>query len=48
MCIRDSNRTGQPAISIHVYGPALRTMTRYELTDAGLQVLAIDRPGAQW
>jgi hypothetical protein len=45
---RVTNHTGQPAISIHVYGPALRTMTRYELTDAGLQMLAIDRAGAQW
>jgi predicted metal-dependent enzyme (double-stranded beta helix superfamily) len=37
-----------PAISLHVYGPRLTTMTRY-LLDAGVLVtVAIDRAGTQW
>jgi predicted metal-dependent enzyme (double-stranded beta helix superfamily) len=37
-----------PAISVHVYGPALRTMTRYRLEDDQLLVAAVDRAGLQW
>jgi hypothetical protein len=43
-----TNESRQPAVSLHVYGPALRTMTRYRVSDAGLEVAAIDRAGAQW
>ncbi len=42
------NRGTDPAISIHVYGPALTTMTKYRLSPAGLQVLTVDKAGSQW
>jgi predicted metal-dependent enzyme (double-stranded beta helix superfamily) len=42
------NRSGRPAVSVHVYGPALTTMTRYRFTAAGLERVAIGRAGAQW
>jgi predicted metal-dependent enzyme (double-stranded beta helix superfamily) len=42
------NRSAEPAISIHVYGPALTTMTRYRLTESGLSVANVERAGAQW
>ncbi|MGH8791334.1 MAG: cysteine dioxygenase [Stackebrandtia sp.] len=43
-----TNRGVRPAVSVHVYGPALKTMTRYEMTDEGLRVIAVDLEGAQW
>ena len=45
---RIANRSSQPAISIHVYGPALTTMTRYRVRPGGLDVLAVERAGVQW
>ena len=42
------NRSGRPAASIHVYGPALNTMTRYRLGREGLDVLAVEKAGAEW
>lgn len=45
---RITNRSNRPAISIHAYGPALSTMTRYRIGAAGLDVVAIERAGAQW
>ncbi|MET0423117.1 MAG: cysteine dioxygenase family protein [Actinoplanes sp.] len=45
---RMTNRSSQPAISIHVYGPALTTMTKYRLGAASLDVVAIERAGAEW
>jgi hypothetical protein len=45
---RITNRSDRPAISIHVYGPALTTMTRYRIGGAGLDVVAVERAGAQW
>lgn len=45
---RITNRSRTPAISIHVYGPALQTMTRYRVTDGGLDVLAVEKAGVQW
>ncbi|GIF15220.1 cysteine dioxygenase [Actinoplanes teichomyceticus] len=42
------NRGADPAISVHVYGPALTSMTRYRLGPAGLETLTVDRAGAQW
>ncbi|MEV4410497.1 cysteine dioxygenase family protein [Catellatospora sp. NPDC049609] len=38
----------EPAISVHVYGPELATMTRYRLRGDRLTVEAVDRAGAQW
>ncbi|GAA2565665.1 cysteine dioxygenase family protein [Winogradskya consettensis] len=45
---RITNRSNQPAISIHAYGPALTTMTRYRIGAAGLDVVTVERAGAQW
>ncbi len=45
---RITNRSNRPAVSIHVYGPALTTMTRYRIGAAGLDVVTVERAGAQW
>jgi hypothetical protein len=45
---RVTNRSHRPAVSIHVYGPALTTMTRYRIGATGLDVLAIESAGVQW
>jgi mannose-6-phosphate isomerase-like protein (cupin superfamily) len=37
-----------PAVSVHVYGPALRAMTRYRLDQGNLQVESVTRAGADW
>lgn len=42
------NTSTEPAISLHVYGPALTRMTRYRLRDGALHVLEIDRAGVAW
>jgi predicted metal-dependent enzyme (double-stranded beta helix superfamily) len=38
----------RPAVSVHVYGPALTRMTRYEWVAGRLVVAGVDRAGAQW
>ena len=45
---RITNRSGRPAVSVHVYGPALRTMTRYRISAAGLEVRVVETAGVQW
>jgi len=45
---RIENRSSQPAISIHAYGPALTTMTRYRIGAGGLDVVTVERAGVQW
>lgn len=45
---RIANRANRPAVSIHVYGPALSTMTRYRIGAGGLDVVTVERAGAQW
>jgi len=45
---RITNRSGRPAVSVHVYGPALRTMTRYRIGPAGLEVRVVEHAGVQW
>ena len=45
---RITNRSSRPAVSIHVYGPALSTMTRYRLGFEGLEVLQVEKAGVQW
>lgn len=45
---RITNRSSAPAISLHVYGPALTSMTRYRIGAGGLDVAAIERAGVQW
>jgi mannose-6-phosphate isomerase-like protein (cupin superfamily) len=37
-----------PAVSIHVYSPALTSMTRYEMVGGSLRRLAVERAGADW
>jgi hypothetical protein len=43
-----TNTSPWPAVSVHVYGPALREMTRYRIEDGRLIVTAVDRAGADW
>ncbi|WBB81159.1 cysteine dioxygenase family protein [Micromonospora sp. WMMD882] len=43
-----TNHGDQPAVSVHVYRPALRRMTRYRLTDGLLQVAEVARAGVAW
>ncbi len=44
-----TNNGPVPAVSLHVYGPALSRMTRYGLDDAHvLQVATRERAGADW
>jgi predicted metal-dependent enzyme (double-stranded beta helix superfamily) len=45
---RITNRSDRPAISVHVYGPALTTMTRYRLGATGLHAVAVEKTGVQW
>ncbi|RZU51804.1 cysteine dioxygenase type I [Krasilnikovia cinnamomea] len=42
------NRSRRPAVSVHVYGPALTSMTRYRLSAVGLEVAEVERAGVQW
>lgn len=42
------NEGDRPAVSVHAYGPALTSMTRYRLDGGRLQVAAVDRAGVQW
>ncbi|MFC4147782.1 cysteine dioxygenase family protein [Micromonospora mangrovi] len=43
-----TNRGAEPAVSVHVYRPALRRMTRYRLTDGRLQVADVAEAGVAW
>ena len=45
---RITNRSNRPAVSVHVYGPALATMTRYRLSPTGLEVRVVETAGVQW
>ncbi|MEV6600256.1 cysteine dioxygenase family protein [Actinoplanes sp. NPDC051346] len=45
---RITNRSDRPAVSIHVYGPALTVMTRYRISATGLDVKTVERAGSQW
>ena len=45
---RIENRSTRPAVSVHVYGPALTSMTKYRLGPAGLEIRTVERAGAQW
>jgi predicted metal-dependent enzyme (double-stranded beta helix superfamily) len=41
--------TGEPAVSLHVYAPALETMRHFVLDDEGqVQVVSLERAGADW
>ena len=45
---RISNDGDRPAVSVHVYRPALVTMNRYRLDGDRLALAAVDRAGATW
>ncbi|BBH65802.1 hypothetical protein ACTI_24870 [Actinoplanes sp. OR16] len=45
---RMTNLSTQPAVSVHVYGPALTTMTKYRLGPEGLEILTVERAGSEW
>ena len=42
------NLGDEPAVSLHVYSPALREMTRYHIADGQLLATTVDRAGADW
>jgi len=43
-----ANRGSVPAISLHVYAPALQTMRRYERIDQQLRQVSQERAGVSW
>jgi hypothetical protein len=43
-----TNRGDQPAVSVHVYRPALRRMTRYRLAAGRLLVAEVAEAGVAW
>jgi hypothetical protein len=45
---RIANTGPVPAISLHVYAPALTRMTRYRLDGGELRVGTVERAGANW
>jgi hypothetical protein len=45
---RITNRSVRPAISIHVYAPALTTMSRYRIGASRLEVADVEKAGVQW
>jgi predicted metal-dependent enzyme (double-stranded beta helix superfamily) len=45
---RIANTDDRPAVSIHVYVPALSTMTRYDLEGTTLYEVAVERAGEAW
>jgi Cysteine dioxygenase type I len=42
------NVSDRPAVTVHAYGPALRSMTRYRLEDGDLVAEDISEAGADW
>ena len=48
--VHDVTNTGsEPAVSLHVYAPALDTMRRYVLDDEGhAQVVSLEHSGTDW
>ncbi|MGC4806335.1 cysteine dioxygenase [Micromonospora sp. DT233] len=43
-----TNRDDRPAVSVHVYRPALTRMTHYRLVDGRLRVAEVAEAGAAW
>ncbi|MGQ5264664.1 cysteine dioxygenase [Micromonospora sp. ZYX-F-536] len=43
-----TNRGTEPAISVHVYRPALVRMTRYHLADGRLRIAEVAEAGRSW
>jgi hypothetical protein len=42
------NAGTEPAVSLHVYAPALRVMTRYRIDDGMLSVAVVEKAGVDW
>jgi mannose-6-phosphate isomerase-like protein (cupin superfamily) len=42
------NAGAVPAVSLHVYAPALRRMTRYSIDDGVLSVAVVEKAGVDW
>jgi predicted metal-dependent enzyme (double-stranded beta helix superfamily) len=42
------NTGTRPAISVHVYGPRLESMTRYAMDARRLRVARVERAGSSW
>jgi predicted metal-dependent enzyme (double-stranded beta helix superfamily) len=42
------NSSAQPAVSIHAYSPSLAGMRRYEMTPAGLVLVAVEKAEESW
>ena len=42
------NESAAPAVSIHAYSPPLAGMRRYELTQGGLVLAAVETAGVRW
>jgi mannose-6-phosphate isomerase-like protein (cupin superfamily) len=45
---RITNAGTVPAVSVHVYAPALRAMTRYRLEDGALSRSVVEKAGVDW
>lgn len=43
-----TNTSAVPAVSVHVYTPALTVMNRYRLEPSGLRHLAVEQAGVHW
>ncbi|MEV4492832.1 cysteine dioxygenase family protein [Micromonospora coxensis] len=43
-----ANCGDEPAVSVHVYRPALRRMTRYRIVDGRLRVAEVAEAGVAW
>ncbi|WP_431931334.1 cysteine dioxygenase [Micromonospora sp. RP3T] len=43
-----TNRCAEPAVSVHVYRPALRRMTRYHLDAGRVRVAEVAEAGVAW
>ena len=46
--VHDVLAPDEPSVSLHVYAPHLRAMTRYALRDGRLTVLRTERAGSDW
>jgi mannose-6-phosphate isomerase-like protein (cupin superfamily) len=45
---RITNPGTVPAVSLHVYAPALREMTRYRIEDGTLSTAVVEKAGVDW
>ena len=45
---RITNTGPAPAVSLHVYAPALREMTRYRIEDGTLSKAVVEKAGVDW